>query len=90
MVWMYYDKTGMDYFKSLPERQVYVIPADQRAQWEKPAKEVLAKYISDKEAMGLPAKEYVKFFQERVAHYIEKQPSEDQAVKWVEQNILKK
>lgn len=90
MVWMYYDKTGMDYFKSLPERQVYVIPSDQRAQWEKPAKEVLAKYISDKEAMGLPAKEYVKFFQERVAHYIEKQPSEDQAVKWVEENILKK
>lgn len=90
MVWMYYDKTGLEYFKSLPGRQVFVIPADQKEQWEKPAKEVLAKYLSDKEAMGLPAKEYVKAFQERVAHYIEKQPSEDQAVKWVEQNILKK
>lgn len=91
MVWMYYDKTGLEYFRTLSaDRQVFVVPADQKEQWEKPAKAVLAKYIADKEAMGLPAKEYVKFFQERVAHYKEKQPSEDQAVQWVERNILKR
>jgi TRAP-type C4-dicarboxylate transport system substrate-binding protein len=91
MVWMYYDKTGLEYFKSLStDRQITVIPADQRKQWEKPALAVMEKYIADKEAMGLPAKEYVKFFQDRVAHYTAKQPSEDQAVKWVEDHLLKK
>ena len=83
MVWMYYDKTGIEYFKSLSaDRQFSVIPMDQRPQWEKPALAVLEKYISDKEAMGLPAKEYVKYFQERVAYYIARQPSEDNDVQW--------
>jgi TRAP-type C4-dicarboxylate transport system substrate-binding protein len=91
MVWMYYDWAGIEYFKSLGAgRQITVIPAEQKPQWEKPAIGVLEKYVSDKTAMGLPAKEYVKAFQERVAYYIPKQPTEEQAVKWVEQNVLKK
>jgi TRAP-type transport system periplasmic protein len=91
MVWMYYDKTGLEYFKSLSaDRQITVITADQRSKWEGPAMAVLEKYISDKEGMGLPAKEYVKYFQERVAYHTANQPSEDQAVQWVEENILKK
>jgi len=89
-VWMYYDKVGMDYFKSLPDRQITVIPADQKPQWEKASAPVMEAYISEKQAMGLPMKEYVKYFRERVAYYIPKQPSEEQAVKWVETNMLKK
>ena len=89
-VWMYYDKVGLDYFKSLPGRQVIVIPKEQKAEWEKPAKAVFEKYIADKQAMGLPMKEYAKYFTERVAYYIERQPSEDKAVKWVETNLIKK
>ncbi|HOP85265.1 MAG TPA: TRAP transporter substrate-binding protein [Syntrophorhabdaceae bacterium] len=89
-VWMYYDKVGLDYFKSLPGRQVIVIPKEKKGEWEKPAKVVFDKYIADKQAMGLPMKEYAKYFVERVAYHIERQPSEEQAVKWVETNLIKK
>ncbi len=90
MIWMYYDKMGLEYFKSLKDRQVIEVPAEQKPQWEKPARAVLEKYIADKQAMGLPAKEFVKYFQERVAYYIPKQPSEEQVVKWVETNMPRK
>jgi TRAP-type C4-dicarboxylate transport system substrate-binding protein len=90
-VWMYYDKVGMDYFKSLSkDRQVIVIPADQKPQWEKASAPVMETYISEKQAMGLPMQEFVKYFKERIAYYIPRQPSEEQAVKWVETNMLKK
>lgn len=91
LVWMYYDKTGLDYFKSLGKgREVIVIPADQKPRWEKASDAVMDKYIADKLAMGLPMKEYVKYFRERIAFYITKQPTEEHAVKWVETNLLKK
>ncbi len=89
-VWMYYDKIGLDYFKSLPGRQVIVIPKEEKEKWEKPARVVLEKYIADEEAMGLPMKHYVKYFFERVAYYTERQPSEEEAVKWVERYLIKK
>lgn len=90
-VWMYYDKTGIDYFKALGKgREIIEIPASQKAQWEKPANAVMDKYIASKQAMGLPAKELSKYFKERVAYYITKQPTEEQAVKWVETNLIKK
>ncbi len=90
-VWMYYDKAGIDYFKSLGKgREIIVIPPSQKPQWEKGASAVMEKYIADKEKMGLPIKEFVKYFNERVAYYIPKQPTEGQAVKWVEENLLKK
>jgi TRAP-type transport system periplasmic protein len=90
-VWMYYDKVGIDYFRSLSQdREIIVIPMDQKPEWEKAAEAVMAKYISEKQAMGLPMKEYVEYFKERVAYYIPKQPSEETAVKWIETNLLKK
>lgn len=90
-IWMYYDKTGLDYFKSLGKgREIITIPTDQKPEWEKAVAPVMEKYIADKEALGLPMKEYVKYFQERVVYYIPRQPAEEQAVKWVETNLLKK
>jgi TRAP-type transport system periplasmic protein len=90
-VWTYYDKTGVDYFKSLGKgREIIVIPASEKAEWEKASIAVMDKYVADKEKMGLPMKEFVKYFKERVAYYIPKQPPEEQAVKWVEENLLKK
>ncbi len=89
-VWMYYDKMGFDYFKSLPGREIIVIPKEQRGEWEKGANAVFDKYIADKQAMGLPMKEFAKYFKERVEYYIKRQPPEEQAVKWVEANLIKK
>jgi len=90
-VWMYYDKTGIDYFKSLGKgREIIVIPASEKPQWEKGAASVMEKYIADKKKMGLPMDEFVKYFKERVAYYTTKQPTEEQAVKWVEENLLAK
>ncbi len=90
-VWMYYDKVGLDYFKGLSkDRKVIIIPKSQKEEWERPARSVVAKYIADKEKMGLPMKEYVKYFNERVKYHIRKQPSDKIAVKWVQENLLNK
>lgn len=35
-VWMYYDKIWMEYFKSLPDREV-IVPQAQKPEWEKGA-----------------------------------------------------
>jgi TRAP-type C4-dicarboxylate transport system substrate-binding protein len=90
-VWMYYDKKGMDYFQSLGKgRRVIVIPITQKGKWEKASDAVMANYVSQKQAMGLPMKEFTKYFHERIAYYTPKQPTEEQAVTWVEENLLKR
>lgn len=91
MVWMYYDKVGLDYFKGLSsDRQVIVIPDDQKQKWQDPATAVLENYIREKSAMGLPSREYVDYFRQRIAYHAARQPSEAVAVRWVEENIVQK
>jgi TRAP-type C4-dicarboxylate transport system substrate-binding protein len=89
-VWEYYDKIGLEYFQSLPGRELIQIPPDQRAEWEAAVAPVIEKYIKDKTAMGLPAKEILAYFNERIKYWTAKKPSIEVSVKWVEENLLKK
>ena len=89
-VWNYYDKAGIDYFKSLPGRELIVIPQDQKPEWEAAVAPVIDTYIKEKTAMGLPAKEYWDYFNERIAYWETKKPSIEESQKWVEENLLKK
>jgi TRAP-type C4-dicarboxylate transport system substrate-binding protein len=89
-VWEYYDKIGLEYFQSLPGRELIQIPLDQRAEWEAAVAPVIEKYIKDKTAMGLPAKEILAYFNERIKYWTAKKPSIEVSVKWVEENLLKK
>ncbi|MBN1846977.1 MAG: TRAP transporter substrate-binding protein [Deltaproteobacteria bacterium] len=89
-VWEYYDKIGLEYFQSLPGREIIVLPNDQRAEWEAAVAPVIDKYIKDKTAMGLPAKAMLDYFNERVEYWTTKKPSIDISVQWVEKNLLTK
>lgn len=89
-VWNYYDKAGFEYFESLPDRELITIPQDQKPQWEAAVKPVIEKYIKEKTAMGLPAKEYTAYFKERIRYWSERNPSIEEATEWVETHLIKK
>ena len=63
--WDSSDKAGREFTLSLGNK-IFALSAEQSAVWAKAAKPVIAGYIKDKEAKGLPAKAYVDFIQEAV------------------------
>ncbi len=63
--WDSSDKAGRKFALSLGNK-MFPLSAEQSAVWAKAAKPVIAGYIKDKEAKGLPAKAYVDFIQEAV------------------------
>jgi TRAP-type transport system periplasmic protein len=89
-VWNYYDNAGFEYFKSLPGRELITVSTDERDKWEAAVKPVIENYIKEKTAMGLPAKEYLDYFNERIKYWSEKKPSLETSVDWVETHLLKK
>lgn len=89
-VWIYTDLKGVEYFKSLPGREVINIPESQKAEWQAAVKPVVDAYVKDKTAMGLPAAEYLAYFHERIKHWEAKTPDIKESVAWVEANLLKK
>ena len=88
-VWNYYDNAGLEYFKSLPKRELITVPADERPQWEAAIKPVIEDYIKEKTAMGLPAQAYLDYFNERIKYWSEQKPSLETSVNWVETHLLK-
>lgn len=89
-VWNYHDKAGLEYFQSLPGRELIVISNDQKAEWKKAVAPVIEKYVKEKVAMGVPAKEYLEFFNERVKYWEDRRPDIKVSEQWVEKNLLKK
>jgi TRAP-type C4-dicarboxylate transport system substrate-binding protein len=89
-VWEYYDKAGLEYFQGLPGKELIILPKDQRAEWEAAVAPVIAKYIKDKTAMGLPAKTILDYFNERIEYWAGKKPAIEVSVQWVEKNLLTK
>ena len=43
------------------------------------------KYVEEKTAMGLPAKEYIEYITERTDYYMQKQPTTEECAKTVEE-----
>lgn len=89
-VWNYYDQAGMEHFKSLPDREVIVISSDQKAEWKKAVDPVVENYIEEKTAKGLPAKEILDYFNERIEYWEARQPEIEVSVSWVKSNLLNK
>lgn len=90
MAWYYLDVTSINYFKGLQGKELIVIGQDQRAAWEEPLRPVLAQYIKEKKAMGLPAADYIDFINKRAKYWAAKRPSPESCIKWVEENLLNK
>jgi len=90
MVWTYYDKVALDYFLTFPDRQLIELPADEMARWVKAVQPLIAEYIQQKAAMGLPAREYHDYLVERVKYWSERAPSEAFCIEWVEKELTVK
>ena len=88
-VWKYYDKQGLDYFQGLPGRELIEIPNAKKPEWENAVQSVREKYIKEKTAMGLPAKEILSYFDERIKYWDAREPDISTSVNWVEKNLLK-
>lgn len=88
-VWNYYDNAGIAYFKSLPGRELIEIPTDERGRWAAAVKPVIENYIKEKSAMGLPAKEYLDYFNARIKYWSDKKPSLETSTDWVKTHLLK-
>lgn len=74
--WNYIDEEGLKYFLSLGGGREYVeIPKEKRPQWEELVSPIMNQYIEEKTAMGLPAKEYLKYIIERTEYYVQRQPT---------------
>jgi len=89
MVWDYYDKVGIEYFLTLPGREVIELSAEEMAKWVEVAVEpLIATYISEKTALGLPAEGYQDYLVERVNYWSGKSPTAAESVAWVEAELV--
>jgi len=87
MVWQYYDRTAVDHLLSLPGRELIEIPADDLPAWEKVRVAVVDKYKADKQGLGLPVDDYLKFIEERTAFWTAEAPTDAECVTWVESEL---
>jgi len=89
-VWWYSDVQGLDYFRSLPGKQVYTIPSADTAKWESTIQPIIDKYVTDYGKLGLPTADYMSYLKDRCAYWNGKQPDKQSSMDWVKQEILKK
>lgn len=90
MVWDYLDKDAMDYFQTLPGREVITLPPAEVKKWADAAVQPLIDdYIKQKtETNKLPAADYQNYILERVSYWSAKSPTLDASVDWVTKNVL--
>jgi TRAP-type C4-dicarboxylate transport system substrate-binding protein len=88
MVWDYYDKVGIDYFLTFPDREVIELSSEEMARWVETAVDPMVDaYISEKTALGLPAEDYQQYLLERVSYWSGKSPTAAESVAWVEAEL---
>lgn len=89
MVWDYYDKVGIEYFLTLPDREVIELSTEEMAKWVEVAVDpLIATYISEKTALGLPAEDYQDYLVERVGYWTGQSPTAEESVAWVEAELV--
>lgn len=89
MVWDYYDKVGIEYFLTFPEREVIELSSEEMARWVEIAVDpLIATYISEKTAMNLPAEDYQEYLLEQVSYWSSRSPTAAESVAWVEAELV--
>jgi len=74
--WNYIDEEGLKYFLGLGGGREFIeIPKEKRPEWEELVSPIMKQYVDEKTAMGLPAKEYLDYINERTEYYVERQPT---------------
>jgi len=76
-VWNYYDDLAMQHFLGLgQDRELIELGQEEMLRWVKTAVEpLIRKYLTEKSAAGLPAADYQKYIEERVAAWRGKSPA---------------
>jgi TRAP-type transport system periplasmic protein len=86
--WWYGDITGEEYFLSLGGgRKIIDIPPSEVSAWTKLVLPLRDAYIADKKT--LPAAEYIKYLDERIKYWNDRQPNKKACVDWVEKELVK-
>ncbi|MDD5126486.1 MAG: TRAP transporter substrate-binding protein [Dehalococcoidales bacterium] len=86
--WVYYDQVAMDYFKTLADREVITLPAEEMARWVKIAVEPLINaYITEKTAANLPAQEYQDYLTKQVSYWTGKSPTAESMMEQVKKEL---
>jgi len=89
MVWDYYDKVGIEYFLTFPEREVIELSSEEMARWVEIAVDpLIATYINEKTAMDLPAEDYQEYLLEQVSYWSSRSPTAAESVAWVEAELV--
>lgn len=88
MVWTAYDKAGIDFFNTFPNRQVITLDSAEVAKFAAAAHPALDAYIAERAAKNLPVADYEKYIVEQVASLSKKAPSEAECLDWVEKNVV--
>jgi len=87
-VWDYYDKSAIDYFLTFEGREVIELSPEEMNRWVETAVDpLIAGYVTDKTAMGLPAAEYEDYLRARVSYWSERAPTAAECVTWVDDNL---
>lgn len=85
----YADLQGRKYFQSLSGRKILKIPEENKEEWIRLAEPVTEKYVSEKNAMGLPAADYVQYLLERGKYWNRKYPGDAKIGEWIEKELKK-
>jgi len=87
MVWDYYDKVAVEYFLTFEGREVIELPPGEMARWVAATEGVITDYLDELTGKGLPAADYQKYLNERVAYWSQRSPSTEQSVNWVKTEV---
>jgi TRAP-type C4-dicarboxylate transport system substrate-binding protein len=88
-VWWHADLVALEYFLSLPGREILELPAGAVVEFESALQPIIDDYVAEKTALGLEAAEYVEYIKERSEYWNGKIPDEQDTLDWVNKEILK-
>jgi TRAP-type C4-dicarboxylate transport system substrate-binding protein len=89
-VWWYNDLDGMQYFLSLPGREVLEVPSGEQAAWVAGAMPAMDTYIAGVSALGLPGADYIEYLEDRCEYWNGHQIDDQTCIDWVETEVLEK
>ena len=86
-VWTYYDKAGIDYFLSMPDRELIELSDAEMARWVAAVQPVKDEYITEITGKGFDGAKYDEYLMGKIDYWAGKSPTEAECMQWVNDNI---
>jgi len=87
--WTWYDISGLQFFKTFEGREVIELSPEEAAKWVKATQSLKDKYITERDAKGLPAEQYEKYLMERAEYWAGKTPTDQECIDFVSSEFAK-